>query len=74
MGGTDVSVFAALRKYSHLSDKVSNSDSCLLNLGNSTNTSSISLLVMAQRLGVSEVVSFDPHIRQMARLGIVCVP
>jgi predicted nucleic acid-binding protein len=33
-----------------------------------------SLLVMAQRLGVSEVVSFDQHIRQMAGLGIVCVP
>ena len=33
-----------------------------------------SLLVMAQRLRVSEVVSFDQHIRQMAGLGIVCVP
>lgn len=29
-----------------------------------------SLLVMAQRLGVSEVASFDRHIRQMAGLGI----
>lgn len=33
-----------------------------------------SLLVMAQRLGVSEVVSFDQHIQQMAGLGIICVP
>jgi predicted nucleic acid-binding protein len=33
-----------------------------------------SLLVMAQRLGVFEVVSFDQHIRQMAGLGIICVP
>ena len=33
-----------------------------------------SLLVMAQRLGISEIVSFDQHIRQMAGLGIVCVP
>jgi predicted nucleic acid-binding protein len=33
-----------------------------------------SLLVMAKRLGVSEIVSFDQHIRQMAGLGIVCVP
>ncbi|MGF1675343.1 MAG: hypothetical protein ACFCUV_16910 [Rivularia sp. (in: cyanobacteria)] len=33
-----------------------------------------SLLVMAQRLGVFEIVSFDQHIRQMAGLGIVCIP
>jgi predicted nucleic acid-binding protein len=33
-----------------------------------------SLLLMAKRLGVSEIVSFDRHIRQMAGLGIVCVP
>ncbi|QYO64387.1 hypothetical protein [Leptolyngbya sp. 7M] len=33
-----------------------------------------SLLVMAQHLGVFEVVSFDQHIRQMTGLGIVCVP
>ncbi|WGV28983.1 hypothetical protein [Halotia branconii] len=33
-----------------------------------------SLLVMAKRLEVSEVVSFDQHIRQMAGLGIVCLP
>ena len=33
-----------------------------------------SLLVMAQRLGVFEVVSFDQHIRQMAGLGIICMP
>jgi uncharacterized protein len=33
-----------------------------------------SLLVMAQRLGVSEVISFDQHIRQMTGLGIVCLP
>jgi uncharacterized protein len=33
-----------------------------------------SLLVMARRLGVLNVVSFDEHIRQMAGLGIVCLP
>lgn len=33
-----------------------------------------SLLVMAQRLGISEIVSFDQHIHQMAGLGIICVP
>jgi predicted nucleic acid-binding protein len=33
-----------------------------------------SLLVMAQRLGISHVFAFDEHIRQMAGLGIVCVP
>lgn len=33
-----------------------------------------SLLVMAHRLGVFQVFAFDEHIRQMARLGIVCVP
>ncbi|MBW4647005.1 MAG: PIN domain-containing protein [Goleter apudmare HA4340-LM2] len=33
-----------------------------------------SLLVMAQRLGISDIVSFDQHIRQMAGLGVVCVP
>ncbi len=33
-----------------------------------------SLLAMSQRLKVSEIVSFDQHIRQMAGLGVVCVP
>ncbi|WP_202925303.1 type II toxin-antitoxin system VapC family toxin [Myxacorys almedinensis] len=33
-----------------------------------------SLLVMAQRLGIFEIVSFDQHIRQMAGLGVVCLP
>lgn len=33
-----------------------------------------SLLVMALRLGVFHVFAFDDHIRQMAELGIVCVP
>lgn len=33
-----------------------------------------SLLVMAHRLGVFDVVAFDEHIRQMAGLGIICVP
>jgi uncharacterized protein len=33
-----------------------------------------SILVMAQRLRVFEVFSFDVHIRQMAGLGIMCVP
>ncbi len=33
-----------------------------------------SILVMAHRLGVFEVFAFDEHIRQMAGLGIICVP
>jgi uncharacterized protein len=33
-----------------------------------------SLLVVAQRLAIFEILSFDQHIRQMAGLGIVCVP
>ena len=33
-----------------------------------------SILVMARRLGVSEVFTLDEHIRQMAGLGIRCVP
>ncbi|PSF34466.1 PIN domain-containing protein [Aphanothece hegewaldii CCALA 016] len=33
-----------------------------------------SILVMAYRLEVLEVFSFDEHIRQMAGLGIICVP
>ena len=33
-----------------------------------------SILVVARRLGVSEVFAFDKHIQQMAGLGIHCVP
>jgi len=33
-----------------------------------------SLLVMSQRLGISTIVAFDDHIRQMAGLGILCLP
>jgi uncharacterized protein len=33
-----------------------------------------SLLVMAQRLNIVQIASFDEHIRQMQGLGIVCVP
>ncbi len=33
-----------------------------------------SILVMAQRLGISEIFTFDHHIRQMSGLGIVPVP
>jgi uncharacterized protein len=33
-----------------------------------------SLLVMAQRLNINQIASFDEHIRQMQGLGIVCVP
>lgn len=33
-----------------------------------------SILVMARKLGVFEVFAFDEHIRQMAGLGIRCVP
>ncbi len=33
-----------------------------------------SILVMAHKLGISEVFAFDEHIRQMAGLGIRCVP
>ena len=33
-----------------------------------------SILVMARRLGVFQVFAFDEHIRQMAGVGIVCVP
>jgi predicted nucleic acid-binding protein len=33
-----------------------------------------SILVVARRLGVSDVFAFDEHIRQMIGLGIRCVP
>jgi predicted nucleic acid-binding protein len=33
-----------------------------------------SILVMAHRLQVFDVFAFDDHIRQMAGLGIICVP
>lgn len=33
-----------------------------------------SILVMAQRLNIQSVIAFDEHIRQMAGLGIVCLP
>lgn len=33
-----------------------------------------SLLVMAQKLTVFQIASFDEHIRQMAGLGVICVP
>lgn len=33
-----------------------------------------SILVMAHRLKIMEVVAFDEHIHQMAGLGIVCIP
>ena len=33
-----------------------------------------SILVMANRLQVFKVFAFDEHIRQMAGLGIICVP
>ncbi|MSP11808.1 MAG: PIN domain-containing protein [Chloroflexi bacterium] len=33
-----------------------------------------SILVMARRLGISQVFAFDDHIRQMAGLGITSVP
>jgi uncharacterized protein len=33
-----------------------------------------SLLVMSQRLGIPEVIAFDEHIRQMAGLGVICLP
>lgn len=33
-----------------------------------------SILVMAHSLGVSEVLAFDEHIKQMSGLGIRCVP
>jgi len=33
-----------------------------------------SILVMAHRLQIFEVFAFDDHIRQMAGLGIICVP
>ena len=33
-----------------------------------------SILVMAHRLPIFEVFAFDDHIRQMAGLGIICVP
>jgi uncharacterized protein len=33
-----------------------------------------SLLVMAQQLGIREIISFNRHIRQIAGLGIICVP
>jgi len=33
-----------------------------------------SILVIARRMGVSKVFTFDRHLRQMAGLGIDCVP
>jgi predicted nucleic acid-binding protein len=33
-----------------------------------------SILAMAHRLSISKVFAFDEHIRQMAGLGIQCVP
>ena len=33
-----------------------------------------SLLVMSQRLSIPNVFAFDDHIRQMAGLGVVCLP
>jgi predicted nucleic acid-binding protein len=33
-----------------------------------------SILVMTRKLGVPEVFAFDEHIRQMAGLGVRCVP
>lgn len=33
-----------------------------------------SILVMARKLGLSQVFAFDEHVRQMAGLGIHCVP
>jgi predicted nucleic acid-binding protein len=33
-----------------------------------------SILAMAHKLGISEVFTFDVHIRQMEGLGIRCVP
>ncbi len=33
-----------------------------------------SILAMARKLGISKVFAFDKHIRQMASLGIHCVP
>lgn len=36
--------------------------------------SDCSILVMSQKLGIPEVFAFDEHIRQMAGLGIRCVP
>jgi uncharacterized protein len=33
-----------------------------------------SILVMAHRLKIMEVIAFDEHIRQMAWLGILCIP
>ena len=33
-----------------------------------------SIVVIARKLGVSEVFAFDKHIRQMSDLGIHCVP
>jgi len=33
-----------------------------------------SILVMARKLNVPDVFSFDAHIRQMAGLGIRCIP
>jgi uncharacterized protein len=33
-----------------------------------------SLLVMAQRLNIYQIASFDEHIRQMQGLGILCLP
>jgi uncharacterized protein len=33
-----------------------------------------SLLVMSQKLEVPNVILFDDHIRQMAGLGIICLP
>ena len=33
-----------------------------------------SILAMSQRLDVKQVFAFDEHIRQMAGLGVACVP
>ncbi len=33
-----------------------------------------SLLVISQRLQIPEIFAFDEHIRQMAGLGVICVP
>lgn len=33
-----------------------------------------SLLVMSQKLEIPNIISFDKHIRQMAGLGVICLP
>jgi len=52
---------ATWEAFCHYDDKLWSYTDCLL-------------LVMAQRLKILEIVSFDQHIHQMAGLGIVCVP